>query len=221
MGALNRFNLKEIIANYGIENFVETGTLWGDSVAFALNFNFKKIISVEIIPKIAAKTQERFTSVENVEIIPSDSETALNTHLPLLKENILFWLDAHFPGADAKMAKYEDGDDSEYRLPLFKELLCIKNHRPNFTDVILIDDLRIYEDGRFENGLVPESAKPKCNRNIDFIYQYFNQTHYIFKSYKDEGYILLFPKAAYITKHSFENTKSLLEAIVEYHYQVK
>ena len=42
MGAINRFDLNEIIEETGASYFVETGTLHGDGVDYALHFDFKK-----------------------------------------------------------------------------------------------------------------------------------------------------------------------------------
>ena len=197
MGRLSRFDLNRIIKEYKTLNLFETGTFWGDGVSFALGYPFSKIISVEIIPEIAAIAKSRFEAYKKVDIFQSDSITALEKQLPLLKGNTVFWLDAHFPGADAKLADYASGDDNLFRLPLKKELEMICSCRKGFQDVFIIDDLRIYEDGPFENGPVPENAMPKGNRNIDFVFRLFEQTHYVFKSYLDEGYILLFPLKVY------------------------
>lgn len=202
MGSLSRFDLNRIIQDFKTPNLFETGTFWGDGVAYALEFPFDKIISVEIIPEIADKAKSRFREEERVEIIEADSVTGLEEQLPLLNGNTVFWLDAHFPGADAKLADYEAGNDMEFRLPLKMEIEHISKHRNNFQDVLILDDLRIYEDGPFEKGPVPSNALPKGERGIDFIYNAFEATHYIFKSFLDEGYILLLPKKGYDKNHN-------------------
>lgn len=201
MGSLSRFDLSRIIKEYKTTNLFETGTFWGDGVACALQHSFNKIVSVEIIPEIATKAKSRFADNEKVEIIEADSITALEKQLPLLKGNTVFWLDAHFPGADAKLADYASGDDMPFRLPLIKEVAIISEYRKKYRDVLILDDLRIYEDGPYQNGLVPPSAMPRGERNIDFVYHYFEATHYIFKSFLDEGYLLLFPKKTYNSNH--------------------
>ncbi len=201
MGRLSRFDLKRIIKEYKTTNLFETGTFWGDGVAYASQFQFNKIISVEIIPEIARKAKARFAEVAIVDIVEADSVSALGKQLPLLKGNTVFWLDAHFPGADAKLADYASGEDGQFRLPLNKELELINKYRKCFQDVLILDDLRVYEDGPFQNGLVPPDAMPGGERSIDFVYQYFESTHYIFKSFLDEGYVLLFPKKNYNRNH--------------------
>jgi hypothetical protein len=201
MGALNRFDLCRIIKEYKIPYFFETGTFWGDGVAYALQSPFKKLFSVEVVPEIASKAANRFVDNKEVCILEGDSVSILEQELPYLKENCLFWLDAHFPGADAGMAAYNEDANETLRLPLEQELEVISRLRSAYNDVLILDDLRIYEDGPFVNGNVPADALPNENRTIDFIYRYFGDTHQVMKCYLDEGYILLFPKSSYRRKH--------------------
>lgn len=201
MGALNRFDLCRIIREYEILYFFETGTFWGDGVAYALQSPFKKLLSVEVVPEIASKAAERFVNIKNVCVLEGDSVTILGQELPYLKGNCLFWLDAHFPGADAGLAAYNEDANEDLRLPLERELEVISRLRSNYKDVLILDDLRIYEDGPFVNGNVPADALPGKNRTIDFIYRYFGHSHQVMKCFLDEGYILLFPKGRYKRKH--------------------
>jgi hypothetical protein len=201
MGLINRFDLTRIIREYHTPYFFETGTWKGDAVAYALESPFTKIISIEIIPEIAIEAGKRFLSTDKVKIIEGNSVDVMAKELPKLNGNCVFWLDAHFPGADAGMTDYDAIEDEETRLPLAKEVEIIKTTRAGFNDVLIIDDLRIYEDGPYQNGLVPPNAMPGGARSISFVYQYFETTHYIFKSFLDEGYILLFPKKSYNRNH--------------------
>jgi hypothetical protein len=219
MGSLRRFDLKRIIDDYKTINLFETGTFWGDGVEFALGYAFVKINSVEIVPEIANKARSKFLNQDKVEIITSDSVSALQQQLPCLKANTLFWLDAHFPGADAELSDYANGDEA-YRLPLDKELEVILKLRKGFNDVLIIDDLRIYEDGPFVNGPVPQNAMPKGERNIDFVFRYFGNTHFIFRSYLDEGYILLFPKKQYNRVHFLWKDIFKTKPVIEDHYMI-
>ena len=218
MGSLKRFDLLRIIKEYRTTNFFETGTLYGDGVACALQYPFSKIKSVEIVPEIAAKAKSRFIDEEKVEIIEANSIAALEKHLPLLDGNTVFWLDAHYPAADAELADHADGDDELIRLPLRKETEIICAFRKKSGDVFILDDLRIYEDGLYQNGPVPINALPKGERNIDFVYEYFETTHYIFKSFIDEGYILLFPKSKYNRNHFKLNDLFKGKPVIEDHY---
>lgn len=221
MGLLNRFDLCRIVKEYKIRYFFETGTFWGDGVAYALQTPFQKLLSVEVIPEIADKAKHRFEEQSQVEIIEGESVAVLESELPKLNGNCIFWLDAHFPGADAGLTTYDAEENNEAtRLPLPKELEVISRLRSGFKDVLILDDLRIYEDGPYQNGNVPEDALPKMSRNIDFVYQYFGATHIVLKSYLDEGYILLFPKNLYKRRHFSLLNICNKQPFVEDHYLV-
>ena len=203
MGNLSRFDLERMIKNYKVSYLFETGTLWGDGVAYALQFPFKKIVSVEIMPSIAEQARKRFSEDQQVAIIETDSVTALKEQLGHLTGNIVFWLDAHFPGADAGLEQYDkqaEGKD-DFRLPLSHEIEIISTLRSGFQDVLIIDDLRIYENGPYQNGNVPPDAMPAGERSIRFVEERFSGTHVIIRSYLDEGYLLLFPKKSYKKHH--------------------
>ena len=196
MGVINQFNLSRIIRDYNIKYFFETGTWKGNAVAFALQFPFKKIISTEIIPAIANEAKFRFQHERRVTIIDSCSTDALSAELPFLDGNCLFWLDAHFPGAYAGLERYDAIKDEDIRLPLEKELTIIHDLRKSYQDLLIIDDLRVYEDGTYENGSSPADTLPRKNRDIDFINRLFGKSHIPMRTYRNEGYVLLFPKAA-------------------------
>jgi hypothetical protein len=218
MGYIHRFDLNRFIKEYKTEVFFETGTFYGDAVEYALKFDFKNLYSSEIVPQLAETASKRFLHTNKVQIINSDSSTSLKQYLPNIKGNILFWLDAHFPGADAQLTEYDMELNEQLRLPLEEELNIISTLRKGKKDVIIIDDLRIYEDGPFENGLVPQDAMPVGERSIKFITDLFSNTHKVFKSYRDEGYTLIFPKRRYALSHF--SLKDFLQrtAMVEDHY---
>jgi hypothetical protein len=196
MGFINQFNLNRIAREYSINYFFETGTWKGDAVAHALQFPFEKIISAEIIPSIADEAKWRFQNETRVKIVEASSAEALSAELPSLNGNCLFWLDAHFPGADAGLEQYDAIKNEDIRLPLEKELTIIHEIRKNYQDVLIVDDLRIYEEGPYENGNSPADTLPQKNRNLDFINRLFDKSHITIKTYRNEGYLLLFPKAA-------------------------
>jgi hypothetical protein len=200
MGNIRKFDLGRIVKDFKVRNFVETGTFHGDAVEYALTFPFQTIWSVEIIPGLAEECRKRFIESENVTIVCGDSVSALKEYIPRVKGNSVYWLDAHFPGADAGLTSYES-DDETLRLPLSLELQTIAEARDTSKDVFILDDLRIYEDGNYEKGSVPEDAAPSGPRNIDFVEELFGRTHKIIRSYSDEGYLILFPQRKYFWKH--------------------
>ena len=200
MGSLSRFNLNRIIANYNTTYLFETGTWKGDSVAYALKYPFTRIYSSEIMPEIAQRARERFKNYPRVEIITHNSTEALQEKYSSIQGNCIFWLDAHFPGAEEGLKGYNDEQDPDKKLPLNKEIEIIAQRKANYNDVLLIDDLRIYEEGPFRRGNLPSNVLPPKIRNIDFIEKHFADTHVIVRSYIDHGYVVVLPKNGTIKK---------------------
>jgi hypothetical protein len=102
----------------------------------------------------------------------------------------LFWLDAHFPGADYKGAKYDAEKDDSKRIPLEAELKIISENRDITNDVFIIDDLRIYAD---LPGGSWEFRSTAGAENHDFIETLIGKTHLLVEHHRDQGYMLGFP----------------------------
>ena len=194
MGRIKRFNLQKFIDQANAKYFFETGTWKGDGLAYASKYGFKKLYSSEIIPSVAQKAIERFKNDNRVVIINDTSIDALKKYNQEIKGSCIYWLDAHFPGAEEGLNDYNEFQDENVKLPLQKELEIISERKNTYSDIILIDDLRIYETGTFESGNLPENVLPPSIRTIQFAYTLFGDTHNILKSFKDEGYMYILPK---------------------------
>lgn len=194
MGRIKRFNLRNLMLLSKAEFFFETGTWKGDGLAYASKYGFKKLYSSEIVEPVAVKAIERFKADPRIHIITDSSVNALKTHLEKIDQPCIFWLDAHFPGAEEGLNDYNDFKEESVKLPLQKELEIIAARKQRFNDIIIIDDLRIYEEGNFQNGNLPKTVLPPIIRNTDFAEVLFGDTHKITKRYEDEGYLILLPK---------------------------
>ncbi len=181
MGYLEIFNLKEYVDKHNLSMYFESGVGTGTGFRYAKKSNLKKFFGVEVVEERANALIEEFKNDKTVSIYAGKSVYFLET---ILKdnpnENFLFWLDGHYPGE-----VYSNMDISEL-LPLKKELELIFNH--NGSHVIIIDDLRIYEDAPYEAGLLPDWAVgDKSGLNIPDKYE---QTRLL----RHEGYLILTPK---------------------------
>jgi len=194
MGRLKRFNLNKLMAIADATYLFETGTWKGDGLAYACKSPFKELYSSEIIDSVAAKAKTRFQQDKRVHIIHSSSIDALTDTLAEIKGNCIFWLDAHFPGAEEGLKDYNEEEDEAIKLPLQKEMEVIATRKKQYNDIILVDDLRIYEEGNFESGNLPDNVLPPKIRNTQFANILFGDTHQIIKSIRDEGYLILLPK---------------------------
>lgn len=204
MGTIKRFDLSELKSISNITTFIETGTHLGDGVEYALQFGFDKIISIEIDEELVNLAKDKFKNHPSVTILQGNSFTVLETILPNITDNILFWLDAHFPGADLRKKSYNEEKDLDIRLPFERELKLIYETRKQCDDIIIADDLWLYEDENLtECGNLTEHFK-RCNipltredvvtgKNLDFIRETMSDKWVLTKYYQDQGYMLLTP----------------------------
>jgi hypothetical protein len=195
MGSLQRFKLDDFVVKYGLETFIETGTARGDSLAWAAQCpQFKRLLSCEIEPLLAAGAICRFNDDPRVEIVRMESGRFISLIAWGQEEPALYWLDAHYPGAGFGLAEYDAGLPDWQALPLARELLQIA-HGGLGGDVIIIDDLRIYETGDYTDGPLPEGTPGTPTENgADWIRELFAATHTANKLLHDQGYLVLIPK---------------------------
>ena len=203
MGDIKIYDIGKIIEKYNSQFFVETGTLFGDAIEHVRKYNFQKIISFEIIEELADKAKDRFADDKRVEIILGDSSKVLPDNLKSLNGNAIFWLDAHFPGVQIGINSYTDNMETDTNLPLEKEIRSIAERIGKYRDVLIIDDLWIYEDGdwewgTFDNHVAKHGHSVKradlCSGDSSFIRELFSKTHEINIINKFQGSLILIPK---------------------------
>ena len=194
MGQLNQaIKIKNVLDYYDIKNFVETGTGQAEVVRSVYEANEDlNIHTIEVVEEIFEQNKIKFSYLKDVSWHLGTSFKILPEILPTFEGNTLFWMDAHFPGADFGLSSYGDEKDMDKRLPLKRELESIVQSRDVKDDVFVIDDLRIYEDGPFEGGNWDERTKYGGD-GIGFIEEMFEKTHYVGRSYNAQGSVILFP----------------------------
>ena len=120
MGQINHpMKLKETLESFGIKNFVETGTGDGSSMNKVIDTEvLNKHYGIELDTELFSNLMKRYDGNENVIIFNGYSEDCMGAVLEELSDDpTLFWLDAHFPGADYGPAGYGDEEDLNKRLP--------------------------------------------------------------------------------------------------------
>ena len=197
MGSLAHLNLRGIRDTYGLKSFVETGTGDGHSVALAIAGGFEAVHSIEIVPELAHAASVKFARYPQVRIHAGASSLLLPGIIDELPEGpALFWLDAHFPGADYGMGEYDGEKDVDRRLPLQTEVELIATLRKGCRDLLIIDDARIYQSGPYGAGDLPADWPPLVglkDRSLDFVRRAFGETHGIVVDYRDQGYVMVAP----------------------------
>jgi hypothetical protein len=194
MGTLLRFKLDEFISTYHLQTFIETGSARGDSIDYAAQrTEFTRLLSCEIEPLLAIGCISRFHDDPRINIVRMESGLFMRLVTSSDLPPALFWLDAHYPGAGFGLGDYDADIDEDSRLPLRRELELIALHRQG-EDVILIDDLRIYETGNYEGGPLPLDAPGTPTENgADWMRDLFAKTHSAMKCDRDQGYLILIP----------------------------
>jgi len=201
MGDLSIFDLSHIKNTNNINVLVETGTFKGDGTLFAKSV-FDTVHSIEIDEELYNDATERFKDEPNINIYLGNSVDILPRVLPAITENVLFWLDAHFPGADCHKKAYDSESDKVKRIPLTEELKLICSLRSG-NDVIIIDDLWLYEDGPFAWGSWDDHSAT-CGFNVtredlmkgetlDESIELLSNTHNIRRQYDHQGYLICTP----------------------------
>lgn len=189
MGELNQHPLSQFNCNV----FIETGTGKGTGMDYVVNsgFPFKTIHTIEIIPELY-DFSKNINIDRRVIFHLGHSTDILDKILPTIdkEDRILFWLDAHFPGVDFGLGIGKYVFDEE-NIPTEQELKVIKKWRGNCKDSIILDDLRIYENGNFQLGDL-DIGKQKSG--IGFIENLFSETHNFLRDYRHQGFLILTPK---------------------------
>lgn len=187
MGKIEKFDLQKLKAENSLKIAVETGTFKGDGAKYLANL-FETVYTIELVESCFNSADfSKFINIKpylgkSVDILPIVLKKEVNTPC-------LFWLDAHLPSFH-----HSQKNTLDVELPLESELELIRKIKNIKNDVFIIDDLRIYEDGPFSNGVWSERKRYTNMNGIQFIEKSFQDTHDIEKLYSDEGYVILTPK---------------------------
>jgi hypothetical protein len=201
----NPANLKEMCEKFGIKNYVETGVGTGRGMKHVLEHAaIDKAYGIELDERLFDTYNEVFQEY-SVEFFKGYSHEEMSNVLTKLDNNpTLFWLDAHFPGGDYFDEGYGKEKDFVKRLPMEEELRIISQNRDISSDIIFMDDLRIYVDRDFGQGNW-DDRKTLGGDGYQFVEDLIGETHTINEHLGDEGYLLAFP-----IKYSEEEILSIL-----------
>jgi len=137
---VKRMVLSAYRKQYGLTQFIETGTHLGDTLAYIAQQKNVHATSIELDEDYHEAAKQRFVSYPNVTILQGDSGKLLPELVRELQIPALFWLDGHYSGGDT--------GKGELDTPVSAELEAILDS-PVKGHVILIDDARCFN---FTNG---------------------------------------------------------------------
>lgn len=208
MGCLRRHDLNDYIAKYKLEYYFETGTGKAEALEYATRYPFKKCYTVDIDEDLVEYSYNKLkdSSTCNIEFLIGKSTDILDEYVSKIpkKSSALFFLDAHFPGADFHKCTYEESirEHMEDAFPLEEEVNVILRNRDISKDVFIIDDLILYQkDAKvdcLEEGIVWEydwlQKELNLQTSANFLYEKFEKTHEFKTDLRDQGYLIITPK---------------------------
>jgi hypothetical protein len=187
MGDLGAHPIRVYKEKYGLTAMLETGTGHGSGVNVGVRSGFTKILTCEIDRDNWNRAMDENVSpfIHFIHFYLGDSVEVLPTMLDQLNgERLLIWLDAHL--GEAPIDK---------RLPLEKELQILTSKRDCSKDVIIVDDLRLYDRtlwGPNAFNIYKHVKNPEMNISKEEIEGFF-LNHKIIISTKNEGALVFLP----------------------------
>lgn len=133
---VKQFTVKMYGNRFSLQTLIETGTYLGGMI-IGVKDTFRRIISVELEPRLYERAKLIFSSDPQISILFGDSGEVLPEILAAVTKPCLFWLDGHWSGGYVKTAK------GNRETPILQELHHIFRH-PVKEHVILIDDARMF-----------------------------------------------------------------------------
>ena len=196
-------DLSPVFEDFNIKHYVETGTggildSHGENSLLQvseLELPDLKMHSIEILQRIYDEAVKYFDNNSNVIMHHGNSHEELPKVVDGLDEEpALFFFDAHFPDSyrDNMNREVINDDPDHIKIPLEGELRILCDKRDVSKDIIVIDDIRIYKDGPYENGNFENKAL-HGGENLDFVDELLDETHVIVESFLQEGYLICFP----------------------------
>ena len=206
MGLLKQHKLTDYINKYNLKYYFETGTGKAECLEYALRYPFEEYWTVDIDEDLIEESFNKFRNMsKNINLLIGKSTEIIDEYVPQIpKESpTLFYLDAHFPGADFQKCTYEESirEHKKDAFPLEEEVDVILEKRDISKDVFIIDDLVLYEEGDFEclkvgcvweYGWLQEELDLKTDSK--FLYEKFEKTHDFKKDLRSQGYLIITPK---------------------------
>ena len=205
MGDTRWIDLNTLISRYGLKTYVETGTGTCVTLARSLEHPFESLHTIDVDEGLLEAAKAQYGGDKRVTFYCDYSKNALPVILDSIPPDpVLFFLDAHFPGADYHRMSYSESilTYKQDAFPLEHEVDIIVSGRDTSKDVFIIDDLILYEpDAAYDhvvwNGPYEYAHLQKevgSQTNLQFFYDALAETHDFEKYTKDQGYVVALPK---------------------------
>ena len=134
--------------------FIETGTCTGSTI-FSVEPYFIELYTIEIQKTLQDRAKNMYKG-SKINFINGSSEVELKKIVPLITDNAIFFLDAHYSGGETGR--------SDKDCPLYEEIIDIANNFKNKA-ILIIDDFRLF--GTNINEDWSEISKDKICKILD------------------------------------------------------
>lgn len=122
--------------------YVETGIWRGDSLQYAIDAGFRRVIGIENDPSSIEFCKSRFgVDVAKIDLVQGDSALVLWDVIKNIDEPITFFLDSHWQ-------MLEGTEPGANPFPLLDELRQIARHKWAMHHKVIIDDWHIFYPDR-------------------------------------------------------------------------
>lgn len=198
MGTLSRIALAELVRAHGLDTLVETGTGHGHSLLAALQVpELVDIRTIEIDPATWHRARVGFATEHRVRCYLGDSPEVLRTiaaDVTALERRVLWFLDAHFPGSgrlDPVPMTATEG--AAAAVPILAEATVLLTNRDLTSDVVVVDDLCLFEPGTYERD-APDLRAALGLPPLAWLDEALARTHDVARITRDGGYLIAQPR---------------------------
>ena len=132
---VKRAFLRAHARRHGLRVFIETGTLYGDTLA-ALRNTFDTLHSIELSRELYERASARFAGDARIHLWWGDSGDVMPRVLETIHQPALFWLDGHYSGEGTARGVLDT--------PICHEISHISKHPLRGKHLVMIDDARCF-----------------------------------------------------------------------------
>jgi hypothetical protein len=128
--------LRKLAHAHGARIFVETGTLYGETLS-ALRDSFDKLYSIELSKELYQRALRRFAGDAKIRLLQGDSGDMLADLVKQVDRPALFWLDGHYSGGPTALGREVT--------PVLRELEQIALVPSRKDHLVVVDDARLFD----------------------------------------------------------------------------
>ena len=200
MGQPAHAALAELVREFSLNTFVETGTGWGQGVRDALEVpTLRHVHSIEVDEETYLRNVQEFKREirrGRVTLWLGDSRKVLSTvaHSINPMAGVVWYLDAHFAGSGraVPVPMLPLAVPATDAVPLVDEVKAIWSVRDMARDVVIIDDRVLWEADDYEAGDDP-SFRAQLQRNDVLMVEQLLPHHHVARLKADMGYAVFHP----------------------------